>query len=64
MCSTYSVWNMILYMRGHHPIHPNQIGLLKEIITHRLTWLITCWTLLDYLRHGGGGFIEFFSCPK
>jgi hypothetical protein len=23
MSSTYSVWNMILYMRGHLPIYPN-----------------------------------------
>jgi uncharacterized protein (UPF0305 family) len=31
---TCSVWNMILYMRGRHPIHPNQTRLPKERITH------------------------------
>jgi hypothetical protein len=46
------------------PICPNQMGLLKERIAHWLTWLILCWTLLDYLRHGGGGFIDFISYPK
>jgi hypothetical protein len=53
MSLTYYVRNMVLYMRGHCPIHPNQTELPKERITHSLTWLIPCWTLLDYLRHGG-----------
>jgi hypothetical protein len=64
MTSTYSVQNMILYMRERRPIHLNQTGLLKERITHWLAWLISCWTPLDYLRHGGGNFIDFMSCPK
>jgi hypothetical protein len=34
MSSTYSVWNMVLYMRGRHPIHSNQTGLPKVRITH------------------------------
>jgi hypothetical protein len=34
MSSAYSVRNMVLYMRGCYPIHPNQMGLLKERITH------------------------------
>jgi hypothetical protein len=54
----------VLYMRGRCPIHPNQTGLPKERITHSLTSLIPCWILLYYLRHGGGDFIDFMSCPK
>jgi hypothetical protein len=34
MSSTHSVRNMVLYMRGRHPIHPNQTELPKERITH------------------------------
>jgi hypothetical protein len=34
MSLTYSVWNMVLYTRGHCPIHPNQMGLPKERIAH------------------------------
>jgi hypothetical protein len=30
MSLTYSVRNMVLYTRRHHPIHPNQTGLPKE----------------------------------
>jgi hypothetical protein len=32
--STYSMRNMVLYMRGRRPIHPNQMGLPKERIVH------------------------------
>jgi hypothetical protein len=28
------LWNMVLYTRGRRPIHPNQMGLLKERIAH------------------------------
>jgi hypothetical protein len=34
MSLTYSMWNMVLYMRGHRPILPNQTRLLKEKIAH------------------------------
>jgi hypothetical protein len=34
MSLTYSVRNMVLYMRGRRPIHPNQTGLSKERIAH------------------------------
>jgi hypothetical protein len=34
MSSAYSVRNMVLYMRECYPIHPNQMGLLKERIAH------------------------------
>jgi hypothetical protein len=34
MSLTYSVWNIVLYIWGRHPIHPNQTRLLKERITH------------------------------
>jgi hypothetical protein len=34
MSSTYSVRNIVLYMRGRHPIHPNQTGLPNKRIAH------------------------------
>jgi hypothetical protein len=34
MSSTYSVQNIVLYMRGCHPIHSNQTGLPNERIAH------------------------------
>jgi hypothetical protein len=58
MSSMYSMRNMVLYRSGCHPIHPNQTRLLKEVIAHGLTWLIPCWTLLDYLRRHGAALLN------
>jgi transposase InsO family protein len=53
----------IIYERA--PSNSPQSNGIAEKRNHTLTDLVNSMlALLDYLRHGGGGFIDFMSCPK